>query len=459
MPFLTAQLIDKYLKSMRSAILRTSIIVVLFSLLLVACESSTAPLPAPSETASSETINPTAIPTREGTPNLDGEEIFLYFLCGQSGPFADLNISRILAARDMVDHINSHGGIFGAQLNLQIVDTGGNAEVATSAYVRIMRLDENIPLLLLCDSNSEIALADFLLADSIPAIGPGIAERTHFEEDDSPLFAVNVASDQQFALWLDYLVDNWNQLKPSGAADEIRLAIVTDVGEYEADSPPLAYAAGLGVEIVDQIPITDSPNANLYDAVYSARDVNANAIYIHTRSPAAAELLNALNALGLRQRVVLSGSSFAFESSLLPYLFITSNATGTYHTLATAWWTDSDNRAINLAEEIFSTNAHPPEAKDAAYLLFLGAVDIAKHAIEEAIIAGRFENLDAQAIKASLSQLSNYSVLDGLFVVNYRSGNHFLDSLQIMLLADDPAFLTKLQDYSMPPQLEYASEE
>ena len=462
MSLLMNQLTNKFPNRIWPGRIPTAIIVVLFSLLLSACETSTSPLPLSSETQTPEVLSPTAIPTREGTPNLDGEHISLYFLCGQSGPFAELNLTKIMAARDMVSYINENGGIFGAQIDLQVADTGGIAEVAISAYERISRLDQDIPLVLLCDAESENALAESLQADSLPALGPGLADRAYFEGENKRLYAFNVAVDQHFALWIDYLVGHWDDIKPLGAGDEIRLALISEQtggSELSGNLAALTYAEGLGVEIVDQIPVSASPNPNLYDAVYRARDVNANVIYIQSHSPSTAELLNALNALGLRERVIVSGPSHTFEASLLPYLLVSSNASGTYQTISTTWWSDGDNPAIKLAAEIFNSNSRLEESKDSAYLITLGAVDIALHAFEEAIFSVGYENLDAEALNASLSQLTDYRVLHGLFVVNYSSGNHLLDSLQVMIMGDNPANLTSIQDFAVAPYLDFEVEE
>lgn len=403
-----------------------------------------------------------ATPTLINAPSLDGESINLYFVCGRSGPFAEFNRSRIVATQDMVASINESGGIFGAQLVLELVDSAGNAEVALSAYERIKRLDENILLLLLCDAASELVLAEPLSEDGLPALVPSFSEPTYFVDEDSRLYGFSARADEQFPFWLDYLVVHWNEIKPLGAGDEIRLALIgwpEEQGGVAASPAALDYAAELGVQIVNQSLVTPSQDANLYEAVYATRDVNSNVIYISARGSAPAELLNALNALGLRGRVIVSGPSFTFENSLVPYLFEPTNAKDAYWTPAISWWTDRDNSAIQFAQELFSANSHAEEMRDGAYLSQLGAVDIARHVIKVAILEVGFEALDAEAINAVLSQLSGYSVLDGLYMLDYGGGQHSVDFLRVMVFGAQPAELILLQDFVSLPQLDIATED
>lgn len=441
--------------------MRKALFWLVLPILLAACDAPPVAEAAVSETVS---INNTATPapTQVNAPDLDGESITLYHVCGRSGPFAEFNQSRILAAQDMVALINETGGIFGAQLALELVDSAGDGEVALSAYERIKRLDENILLLLLCDASSELALAEQLSQDGLPALVPGFGDPAYFVAEDSRLYAFNARADEQFALWLDYLVVHWNEIKPPGAGDEIRLALIgwpEEQGGAAASAAAMEYAAGLGVQIVNQSLITPSQDANLYEPVYAARDANSNAIYISARGSAPAELLNALNALGLRERVIVAGPSFAFEHSLAAYLFEPVNAKGAYWTPAISWWTEDDKPAIQLAQELFSASSHAEEMRDGAYLSQLGAVDIARRAFEEAILEVGFEELEANAINTVLSQLSGYSVLEGLYMVNYSGGRHTLDSLRVMVFGERPSELIFLQDFVSIPQLDIDLEE
>lgn len=443
-------------------IVRPAFFIILLSILVVACESIPSPAPEPSETVTPAVKTATATPTREEVANLEGERIILYHLCGQSGPNSEFNVSRILAARDMVNHINVEGGVFGAQIDLKLVDTGGDAEIALSAYKRIRRRDENILLILFCDADSEMALAGQLNQDALPALGPGIAATTIFRVEDSHLYSFNVEADRQFAHWLNYLVGHWKEIKPLGAGKEIRVVLISgpeEEGSVVSSPAAMAYAADLGVEIVDQLSVENSHNANLYDAVYASRDANSNVIYIQTRGEASVELLNALTALGLRERVIIAGPSHAFETSPLPYLLNPSNLSGTYVTASSLWWSDEEKSAIQLAREIFAANSHPEDARDVAYLSMLGAVDLIRRALEDAILSVGYENLDADALQAALAQLSDISVLDGLFIVNYNSNHHALDSLQIMVFGEDPTDLIRVQDFEPVPYLEIEVEE
>jgi ABC-type branched-subunit amino acid transport system substrate-binding protein len=392
-----------------------------------------------------------------GAPALIGEEITLYHFCAQSGPFADFNQSRILAARDMVAYINEEGGVFGARIDMQLVDTAGDPETALAAYNRIRSLDNNVLLILICDAQTEIALAEQLVLDKVSALGPGLAAPAYYEGNNSHLYSFNVRADQQFAAWLDYLMQHWQEIKPLGEGDQIRLTLINwpqGQGGIVDTAAALAYAAELGVEIGSHNVLSASSLANLSDPIYAARDANSNAIYIQARGSASAELLNAINALGLRERMLIAGPSYAFETSLLPNLFDPAFANGSYLTLSTPWWSEQDSLAIQLASEIFDENGHSEEMKDAAYLSMLGAVDIVRRALEDAILAAEFNNLDANALQSALASLSDYGVLDDLYLLDYASGSHSLNDLQLFSFTEDPSQLIRLHDIEEVPHLE-----
>lgn len=427
-------------------------------MLAAACSPSSLPLPDPRQTQTPAPLaTPTTLTTREGAPDLSGAHIPLYFFCGRSGPWAGFNQSRILAAADMVAAINRSGGIFGAQLDLELVDTGGSAQIAQSAYSRTRRLDDNLLLLLICDAAAEIALAPQLLEDGLPSLTPGLAGVEYYALQDGPLFAFTPLPEDQFAYWLNYLRANWENLKPEGAGSEIRLALVSwpqEAGGAVNNPATLALAAELEIELVLNIQIEASPDADLYDVVYQARDVNANAIYISAAGYAPPEILNALNALGLRERMLVAGAGSAFNASLEPYLFNPAYAVNTYLTLGTRWWSDEEYSAIQFAREIFAGNARQPEQQDAAYLATLGAVDIARRAFEDAILSAGFEDLDADALAQALAALEGYEVLGGLYLLDYTQGRRAPQALQLRRFGTQVNELVLIEDFPPLPLLE-----
>jgi ABC-type branched-subunit amino acid transport system substrate-binding protein len=395
----------------------------LIALLLAACAPAPGTTANPTRTAAapSATATPQPTPTPQGGPDLSGEIIAIYHLCDASGDLAAFNFAHIWAAQDLVAAINAAGGVFGAELELNFMDTGGTPEGAQSAYARLTARRELPALIIVCDAATELALAPLVEDDDIPTLGPGLAPQSYYTDPGGALFAYRVPVDVQFSGWLNYLVANWDAIKPQGAGDPIRLAVVGWPGEQGGALEIEAaeeYAAGLGIEIVLATEIEAQRNANVYDFLFAARDANANAIYASTRAFGTAELLNGLNALGLAERFVFAGPDFAFDG-LDAYLLDPANLGGAFFTSSQAAWSQNDNAGIQFASELFVENEREDADHAQGYLATLAAVDLARHVIELALLEDEIEDLDAAALRSILRELDGYLVLEGLYVAGF----------------------------------------
>jgi len=416
----------------------------------------------PSEPAATPDVNATppavstptlaATPTREAAPDLSGETIPLYHLCGQAGSNAAFNQSKILAARDMVAAINVGGGIFGAQLDLEFIDTGGDEDVARSAYARMRRLHGDILLLILCDAATEQALAPLLSDAGLPALGPGTLPASEYEGEDGWLFAYNTPVEAQFAYWLDYATEHWGAVRPAGVGDEMRIALVGWPAEEGMHLPEGDWEATFGVEIVMEVELSVSGESSIFDVVYEARDRNVNAFYVTAGPRNTAELLNAVNALGLDERFLVAGPSFVFESNLAPYLFGPEFAAGAYSTASAAGWDQQERSGVEVALGIFAANERAEDVRDGAYLSMLGAVDIARRSLEDAILDSGYEELDAAGLRAALANLGDYGVLLDLYEIDFGE-SRFPQALQLRALGEDSAEQTLIQDFASFPDL------
>lgn len=403
------------------------------------------------ETDPGRTLGPIA--TQLNAPDLTGETIALYHLCGRAGPLAEFNQTKIFAVQDMVSTINDSGGIFGAQLVLEFVDTGGSENAARSAYDRIRRLNDDIPLLLLCDANTELTLAPYLGEGQIPALSPGYAPLELYQAKDSYLFAFNIPIEAQFAYFVEYVNHNWGEIGPPGSNKAAQWALLAWPVEEGGQLMDMEWIESLGVELVFHKTLAVRNQPDLFDSIYEARDENVNLFYVTARGELPAALLDALGALGLKDRVLVAGPSFSFESDLSPFLFDSANAKSTMFTSSTPQWTDVSNPELAHTYEIFVGSQRELESQDAAYLGMLGAVDIARKAIESAILDAGFEQLNAEAVFEALSALNNYEVLGGLYSVDYGSGDHFPQFLQLNVFGETAEEHSVVQPFSPIPTL------
>jgi len=348
----------------------------------------------------------------------------LVHLCDRTGPFSAAHASRIRAADDLVAAINATGGIFGASIDLQLADTTGGAEGAQRALARIIRRYGEGPLVLICDPAAEAAVAQSLNEDELPALTPGLsADLSGFS------FGLDATPEGHFAFFLEQLRSNWTQWRPPGASNEIRVAIIAWPQELAGELLGEDAAEELEeaqLEIVMQAEIPAELNANYFDPIYQARDLNVNVIYTNARGFGLAALLNALQDLGLRERFVVAAPGLAFDAQTAEYMHDPSYADGLMLTSAWAWWSEAEVPGI----QELATLQSGIEYQDWGYVQMAGAVSVARRALEGAILAEGYENLGPESVAAALSDMEDFPALDGLFVVDYSRDQRSLNELR-----------------------------
>ncbi len=300
------------------------------------------------------TYTPTAPaePTATPPPALSGESIPIHMFCAQSGPLGELAAARAAAFEAAVQAHNAAGGIQGAQMALQVTDIGAAEDPAALAARALDAMPA--PLAVLCDAASETALAALLNRRRIPAIALGaMAERR------GALYGIEPPPSEALAYLLQTLRAGWSRLKPTGASNTLRLAVLSWPEAYagRAVTEQLAeYAEGQGIELVLQAEYEPRLDLNVYDSIFALRDENANLIFVNADSYGLAQVLNALSHLGLRSRVVVAAPAAAYEPVLYTYLADPTFAEGLY--LVSAWGYTPQNweqlhmqSALALAED------------------------------------------------------------------------------------------------------------
>ncbi len=436
---------------------------VILALLVAGCATATpepteAPPPpeptaAPAATAAPA---PTEEPMEEGPPDLTGETITLYHFGDISGPYASVTGPLVNGANDMVAYINDTGGIFGATVEIKFADTGGSVDEAVAAYDRFTGADDNVLLFLLYGSPESVALYQRLAEDKIPAIGAGLSAEAFYGIPDGYIFGGGPIYPDQFGFFLDYISENWADVKPAGAGDEVKLAYLSWPGAYGQGAltdESRAYADSLGVEIVHEELFDLSPTADTTTAILNAQAAGANVIYTNTLAFGPAALLNDLNALGLRSEFLVGGNNWAMDVGTFAFLADPAYGVGFYAPFPFAWWSETDNPAIQFAQENFDANERTPGEHNVGRLLIQGFIDVARVAIENAILEVGFENLTGQAVYEQLAQIEGYNALGGLIVVDYTNGRRSPNMLQMRQIQGGPDAFVILQDYTEAPDL------
>lgn len=433
---------------------------VLISLALSACAPQATPAPPPTKPPPTEAPAPTEPPPateapEAGPPDLTGETITLYHFGDLSGPYAAITAPLIHGVEDAVATINEAGGIYGATIEVKFADTGGSIDEAVAAYDRFTGEGEN-PLLMFTYGSGEVeALRERFVEDKIVNLTAGLSAQG-FYVNSGYTFGLGPIYPDQFGLVMGWLKENWDEYKPAGAGDDIRLAYIswpTAFGQGALTKESQAYLDELGIEVVVEETYDLSPTADTTTAILNAEAAGANVIWTNTLAFGPAVLLNDLHSLGLRDQFVVTGDNWAMDLSLYAFLADPSYGVGLITAFPYLWWTDADNPGVQFAQEIFEANERPAAEHNVGYLLIVAGVDLAVEAIQHAIDTVGYENLTGEAVHHALIDLGPYEALDGVLRVDYTGGSRSPHVSQIRQIQGGPDKFVVLQDWAEMPDL------
>ena len=446
-------------------------VLVIASLLLAACQPAAQPTPettqppptqppteAPAPTAA-PTEAPTEPPTPEptlGPPDLSGETITLYHFGDLSGAYASITAPLIHGAEDAIKAVNEAGGIYGAQLEIQFADDGGNIDEAVAAYDRFTGENDNILVMITYGSGEAEALAPRFAEDKIVNITAGLSSKAFYGEGSGYTFGLGPIYPDQLGLAMKFLVDSWSTYKPAEAGDEVKLAYIswpTAFGQGGLTDESRAYLADLGVEIVAEETYDVSPTADTTTAILNAQAAGANVIWTNTLAFGPAAILNDLQALGLRDQFVVAGDNWVMD--LATYAFVQDPAygVGLIAPFPYLWWTDTDNSGIQYAQELFDANERPAAEHNVGYLLLVAGVDMVVKSITQAIDTVGYENLNGEAVSNALVEMSPFEALGGVVRLDYSGGSRGPRQSQIRMIQGGPDAFNVIQDWTELPDL------
>lgn len=439
------------------------------ALILSAC-AAPAPEPAapaePEPTAAPPTEEPAPAPEAEPTaepepepemtaPDLSGETITIYHFGDLSGPYASITGPLVHGAEDAIAAINDAGGIYGAELAVKFADTGGSIDEAVAAYDRFTGDDDNIPVFITYGSGEAEALAQRMVEDKIPNIAAGLSSHA-FYVDSGYTFGLGPIYPDQMGLVMQYISENWANLKPDSAGDQINLAYLswpTAFGQGALTDESRAFLADLGVEVVAEETYDVSPAADTTTAILTAQAAGANVIWTNTLAFGPAAILNDLQSLGLRDQFVVAADNWAMDLSLYAFLADPAYGVGLITAFPYLWYTDADNTGVQYVEEIFAANERGAGEHNVGYMLLVAGVDLAVDAITLAIDTVGYENLSGEAVHDALIALGDHAPLDGVFRANYTDGARSPHEAQIRMIQGGPDAFVILQDWTATPDL------
>jgi ABC-type branched-subunit amino acid transport system substrate-binding protein len=386
-------------------------------------------------------------------PDLTGETIVLHLIGDTTLPFTSITSPVRNAALDYIGYLNENGGLFGATVELRFADTGGSEEGVVTAYERYANDDDPI-WLLINYGGFEGSLYELVKRDRIPLITFGLNPDIQDIDKNGYVYRLSPTYDEQFVFFIDYILENWEEIKPDGVVDEIKVAYFgwdNEYGRSGLTKETREYVEDLGIEIVWEEYLEMSELSSSTDAIFNAQIMGATVIYSNTHEYGPAKLLNDLNNLAIRDFFVVGGNHWAFDTGMLEYLYDPGFAENFFTPSWHAWWTDKENAGIQIAEQILEANGRTDADKMTGRLLIQGGLDLACYAIEQAIINKGDLNISGVEIKKTLDEISDYEVMNGLFSVNFSDGARSPSFLQMRKVLGNDSLLVTIEQYSEIP--------
>jgi len=419
-------------------IVLTITLVVMAVLVLTACAPAPAPTPVPPTPAPKPTEppkpttapattapQPTAAPKPTDVPKPalrtkanPGETITLYHLGDVTGPLAAITTPLVSGFDDGVKYLNKTGGIRGAQVLLEMSDTASQVDRAILGYNRFR---EKKPLVLQMYGSGETeALKARLAEDKIPVLTAGVSSKGSYPP--GYVFAVVPIYTDQFGLFIDWLVLNWDKVKPAKGQglDSPKIALVTWDSAFGRDvltAETRAYAERKGVKIVGQELFT--PGApDVTTQILAAKKAGANVIYTNTLAHGPAQILKDTVSLGVREEFLIAGCNWTLDLSMLG--LAREAAEGFYGVFPNHWWDDADHPGVKIIQAEFAANNRKPAERAVGYLLAFSFVEAMKQYIEKTIDRVGFEGLTGAAVYETIVATGELKAMQGVTALDYN---------------------------------------
>lgn len=417
-------------------------------------ESAPAPAAAPADASllppASNDVDPCAT-THEG------ETILVHQQAGLTGPLATiLGNGFINGTKDAVDAINSAGGVCGAQLVLNMVDTQYAPEQELAAYETIRAASPPPNFILTYGSGATIVLKDRVIEDQIPNLAAGLDGESFYIPRNGYTVGVAPIYSDQFAGFVQWAKDNWATIKPEGASDDIVVGVIGWANAFGAGATKpeaLAYIESLGVTVLPLEQQEISPTADVTGQLQNLLVNGANVIWIQSLSFGPAQVIGTLRALGSWDSVVVGGVNWAMNQDVLNILGENAGlAAGMYGIVPSYWWTDADVEGVQAALASFEAGGYPETDKAVGYLLSYGSLYAIRDILQHAINLYGFENLSGANFLAAMQDLGIVSA-GGLYALDVRGENRAPGTAtirRIELVDGKPTFVT-VQDFIQLP--------
>ena len=445
--------------------------ILLIALLAAACS----PVPAEAPMAAEEEAAPAAQAESAAAPeapmeivcenSYEGETLTIYQQAGLTGPLATLmGTGFIGGTQDAIEQINAEGGVCGVMLTLRLEDTQYVLEQEVQVYEQY-RTETPKPLFITTsNSAAAIALKDRVVEDEIVNIATGVHTQALYDPPNGYTVGMVPIYSDQFAGFLQFVHDNWADIKPEGAGDDITVGVIGWANAFGAGATTpeaLAFAESLGITVLplEQQPI--DPSADVTGQLQNLLVDGANVIYMQAISFSITQVIGTLHALGFYDQVVVGSVNWGMNRDVLNILGANAPlAAGYYGVFPYLWWTDSDAPGVQRALETFSAKGYPDTDKAFTYLLtysvMFGIADILTVAMNNV----GFDGLTGAEFLKAMQQMGTISAA-GVLEMNADGSNRAPSKAQIrqaQMMEDGSVDFVVVQDFVTLPDTRPGSE-
>ncbi len=324
--------------------------------------------------------------------DLTGETLVIYQQAGREGPLAAiLGQGFAYATEDSINYINDNGGVCGAELEVVFGETNYDVEQEIAVYQRFRVADPKPFILLSYGSGATVALKDSVVEDQIVHLVAGLEASAIYNPPMGYTVALAPIYSDQFAGFLQWLSENWDEEKPEGAGDEIVVGVIGWPNAFGAGATTpeaLEFAEGLGITVLplEQAPL--SPDADLSGPVQNLLLNNANVIYNQSLSFTPAQVIGTIRGLGVWDQVKVAGVNWSMHNDVPRFLGANPQLMDGYCGIFPYYyWSDTDVPGVQLADEAFTGAGRPETDRSTTYLTIFGSFlairDILINAVNE----------------------------------------------------------------------------
>ena len=453
--------------------------ILIFALLASACSrapSAEEPMAAEEESKPAA-VEPTPAAQEEPMPapeapmeivcenSYEGETLTIYQQAGLTGPLATLMGNGFIGGtQDAIEQINAEGGVCGVMLELRLEDTQYALEQEVQVYEQF-RTETPKPLFIMTtNSAATIALKDRVVEDEIVNIATGVHTQSLYDPPNGYTVGLVPLYSDQFAGFLRFVHDNWDDMKPEGAGDEITVGVIGWANAFGAGATTpeaLAFADSLGITVLplEEQPI--DPSADVTGQLQNLLVNGANVIYMQSLSFSITQVIGTLHALGFYDQVVLGSVNWGMNRDVLNILGENAPlAVGYYGVFPYLWWSDTDAPGIQRALETFNAKGYPDTDKAFTYLVTYSAIFGIADILTVAMNNVGFDGLTGAEFLKAMQQMGTISA-GGVFEMNVEGSNRAPSRAQIrqaQMMADGSIDFVVVQDFTTLPDTRPASE-